>query len=182
MPVLFRCHAGLGQRAARGRKADHDLEPLSGADQIAHTGTGAQRILDFGECRASILVPHPRDHGGDGLGITGPVGKQKLVALSRIKHGVRMPAANGARNSATAARLKRMGVTPGFPDLVFFGPHCEVCFVELKAERGRLSEAQSAVMSHLRAAGHDYHCSSDYRDLVEVLKGWGVLRTGIHVQ
>jgi len=134
------------------------------------------------ECRASILVPHPRDHGGDGLGITGPVGKQKLVALSRIKHGVRMPAANGARNSATAARLKRMGVTPGFPDLVFFGPHCEVCFVELKAERGRLSEAQSAVMSHLRAAGHDYHCSSDYRDLVEVLKGWGVLRTGIHVQ
>jgi hypothetical protein len=86
LPVLFRCHAGLGQRAARGRKADHDLEPLSGADQIAHTDTGAQRILDFGECRASILVPRPRDHGGDGLGITGSVGKQKLVALSRIKH------------------------------------------------------------------------------------------------
>jgi len=57
LPVLFRCHAGLGLR-----------------------------ILDFGECRASILVPRPRDHGGDGLGITGSVGKQKLVALSRIKH------------------------------------------------------------------------------------------------
>jgi hypothetical protein len=26
------------------------------------------------------------------------------------------------------------------------------------------------------------HCSSDYRDVIEVLKGWGVLRAGISVQ
>ena len=86
------------------------------------------------------------------------------------------------RDQVTAARLKRMGVVGGFPDLVFFGLHGEVCFVELKAERGRLSEAQIAVKGHLEAAGHGYHCSSDYRDVIEVLKTWGVLRTGIHVQ
>ena len=32
--------------------------------------------------------------------------------------------------------MKRMGVVGGFPDLVFFGPHGEVCFIELKASRG----------------------------------------------
>ena len=86
------------------------------------------------------------------------------------------------RDQVTAARLKRMGVTPGFPDLVFFGPHGEVCFIELKAERGRLSESRLAIKGHLEAGGHGYHCSSDYREVIETLKGWGVLRSGINVQ
>jgi hypothetical protein len=38
------------------------------------------------------------------------------------------------------------------------------------------------MMRHLVAAGHGYLASSDYRDVVETLKGWGVLRSGIHVQ
>jgi hypothetical protein len=50
------------------------------------------------------------------------------------------------------------------------------------AERGRLSESQIAVKGHLTRAGHGYHCSSDYRDVIETLKGRGVLRSGIHVQ
>jgi hypothetical protein len=58
----------------------------------------------------------------------------------------------------------------------------EVHFVELKAEGGRLSDAQAAVKHHLIAAGHGYHCSSDYADVVETLTGWRVLRSGIHVQ
>jgi hypothetical protein len=45
----------------------------------------------------------------------------------------------------------------------------------------RLSEAQAAVRRHLEA-GHGYHCSSDYRDVIETLKGRKVLRSGIHVQ
>jgi hypothetical protein len=39
------------------------------------------------------------------------------------------------------------------------------------AERGRLSESQIAVKGHLTRAGHGYHCSSDYRDVIETLKG-----------
>jgi hypothetical protein len=70
----------------------------------------------------------------------------------------------------------------GFPDLMFLGPHGEVCFVELKARGGRLGEAQAAIAAHLVAAGHGYLCSSDYRDVVETLKVWGVLRAGISVQ
>jgi hypothetical protein len=47
-----------------------------------------------------------------------------------------------------------MGVTPGFPDLVFFGPHGEACAIELKAKAGRLSEHQAAIKRHLEQAGH----------------------------
>ena len=38
------------------------------------------------------------------------------------------------RDQVTAARLKRMGVVGGFPDLVFFGIGGGVCCVELKAK------------------------------------------------
>jgi hypothetical protein len=55
------------------------------------------------------------------------------------------------RDQVTAARLKRMGVMPGFPDLVFFGPHAEVCFVELKGRDGRLGQAQADIAAHLCA-------------------------------
>ena len=57
------------------------------------------------------------------------------------------------RDQVTAARLKRMGVTPGFPELVFFGPHGEVCFIELKAERGRLSNRSSRSRATWKRAG-----------------------------
>jgi len=86
------------------------------------------------------------------------------------------------RDIITASRLKRMGVAPGFPDLLFIGPNKMVCWVELKARSGRLSVAQGIIAGHLIASGHGYLCSSDYRDIIETLKGWGVLRSGIHVQ
>jgi hypothetical protein len=86
------------------------------------------------------------------------------------------------RDQVTAARLKRMGVTAGFPDLMFIGPNGVVCWVELKAKGGRLSAAQAEVASHLVVCGHGYLCSSDYRDIIETLKRWSVLRAGIHVQ
>jgi hypothetical protein len=37
-------------------------------------------------------------------------------------------------------------------------------------------------MHHFLQGGHGYLCSSNYRDIVETLKGWGVLRSGIAVQ
>jgi hypothetical protein len=86
------------------------------------------------------------------------------------------------RDQVTAARLKRMGVVGGFPDLIFFSDVGLVCAIELKAKGGKLSEAQAAVKLHLEQAGHGYLCSDDYRDVIETLKGWGVLRSGIHVQ
>ena len=84
------------------------------------------------------------------------------TGLDFYPHCQRREARPGDRGQAEAN-----GVTAGFPDLVFFGPHGEVCFIELKAGRGRLSESQQAIKRHLEAAGHGDLCSDDYRDVVE---------------
>ena len=75
-----------------------------------------------------------------------------------------------------------MGLVPGWPDMQFFGPHGQVCFVEIKAPGGRLTEAQASIASHLVAAGHGYLCSASFDDIIATLKDWGVLRSGINVQ
>ena len=41
---------------------------------------------------------------------------------------------------------------------------------------------READMSPGSRPGRGYLCSSDYRDVVETLKAWGVLRAGISVQ
>jgi hypothetical protein len=58
----------------------------------------------------------------------------------------------GKRNIIEAARLKRMGVLPGFPDIMVMGPLASVWFIEVKAEKGGLSAAQ-------------HQCHDDFKDL-----------------
>jgi hypothetical protein len=45
-----------------------------------------------------------------------------------------------------------------------------------------LSDHQAAVKLHLEQARPRLSLSSDYRDVIEVLKGWGVLRSIVSVQ
>ena len=60
----------------------------------------------------------------------------------------------GARNKATAGKLKAEGVTPGVPDL--FIPDWRL-FVEMKRRKGgKVSPEQRRVMEHLHACG--YQC------------------------
>jgi hypothetical protein len=96
-----------------------------------------------------------------GIAAPGPSELQLHCAVADTVKRWRMPgwifthiASGEKRDQVTAARLKRMGVTPGFPDLVFFGPCGEVCAIELKAKAGRLSEHQAAIKRHLEQAGH----------------------------
>jgi len=80
------------------------------------------------------------------------------------------------RDKVTAARLKRMGVTPGWPDMMFFNRGGKVCFLELKRKGNTLTEAQAELADFLRGAGHGYEVTDDFRKAVETLKGWGVVR------
>ena len=58
----------------------------------------------------------------------------------------------GARNKATAGRLKAEGVTPGVPDL--FIPAWRI-FVEMKRTKGgQVSQAQKDMMDYLKGCGY----------------------------
>jgi len=85
--------------------------------------------------------------------------------------------ANGEwRDKRTAALLKAMGLTAGFPDLVFFGPDKAVYFLELKRLGGRLSDAQKDIRFALMRSGFDYHVTDDFEDAVSQLNALGIIR------
>lgn len=83
--------------------------------------------------------------------------------------------------SPSGVRLKRMGVTTGWPDFLFVGPGL-ICWLELKREKyGRQSGEQIAMEAHLRACGHSYLITSDVKEATAMLVELGILR-GVTVQ
>ena len=84
------------------------------------------------------------------------------------------------RNPVTAARLKRLGVTAGSPDLMFAGPGRQMVFLELKRRgSGRLNTAQEAMRDHLVACGFDYLCTDSVDQAIAWLQSRGILRGGV---
>jgi hypothetical protein len=92
--------------------------------------------------------------------------------------------AGGRRDAKTAAKLKRMGTKPGVPDLILFAPDPVrgAHFLELKRRGGRLSPAQQAFADWARGYGYCHEVVADYDSALAVLRGWGVIRTGIAPQ
>jgi hypothetical protein len=62
----------------------------------------------------------------------------------------------GYRTKAEAGIFKAMGVQSGAPDLVIWMKG-ETLQIELKARKGKLSDAQEAFGDRLEALGHPYH-------------------------
>jgi len=87
------------------------------------------------------------------------------------------------RSLATGARLKRMGVVPGWPDFLFAGPRRHVAFLELKRKRyGKLSDEQKDLLAQLHINGFDFFVTDDVGQAVRWLQQIGVLRGKIEVQ
>jgi hypothetical protein len=88
-----------------------------------------------------------------------------LALLVHIPNG-------GLRDKMTAARLKREGVKPGFPDLMLpvqRGGYAGL-FVEMKRQKGGVVSAeQKAWITRLRGEGYK----------VEVCKGWEMARESL---
>ena len=69
----------------------------------------------------------------------------------------------GKRNLKEAARFKRLGVSPGFPDLIIFLSGKRVVFVELKSSSGgRVSESQKDWMRVLLGLGYEWVLCWDF--------------------
>src|SRR5262245_1407469 len=82
------------------------------------------------------------------------------------------------RSKATAARLKRMGVKPGWPDFIFIGP-TEVFFLELKRRGESPSDEQANVALHIIRSGFSYLCVDNLDAAVEALRERGIVRARV---
>lgn len=98
----------------------------------------------------------------------------------------------GNLSKPQAARFQRMGLTPGVPDLHFawradmpthwtadqralhlghFGPQYGV--IEMKAGRGKTSEAQAEFLTDMAILGHRYAVCNRADDFFQTLRRWG---------
>jgi hypothetical protein len=80
------------------------------------------------------------------------------------------------RSKATAGKLKRMGVKPGWPDFIFVGPRQRMFFLELKRRGCAQTDEQANVALHLMRCGFTYQCSDNLDDVIGTLRDLGIVR------
>lgn len=84
------------------------------------------------------------------------------------------------RTDATAGRLKRMGVMPGWPDFLLLSPAGTPYFLELKRDKlGRLNDDQQDFADWCQAHGVAHAVRARFGDIVDQLQAWDALRARI---
>lgn len=82
----------------------------------------------------------------------------------------------GARTAKTGALMKALGTLPGVPDLVLISPAGIFHGLELKAEHGRLSEAQERFQSWANEHDIAYEVADNFDQALAVLQAWDAIR------
>lgn len=76
----------------------------------------------------------------------------------------------GQRNPATAGRLKAAGVKPGVADIIICRPSGPDIWIELKAHKGVLSDAQKDWRDWMNACGRPYFVARSLGEVIGILK------------
>lgn len=85
----------------------------------------------------------------------------------------------GHRHLYTAQKLKAEGTRRGTPDLCFVLPGGRAAFLELKAEKGRLSDDQKEFCQAVTALQGWWAVAHSFDEAYGVLAGWGVLPSAV---
>lgn len=84
-------------------------------------------------------------------------------------------AANGGRrNKAEAGKLKGMGVVAGIPDLIAI-VNGKAYGLEIKTDRGTLSNAQKIMRQRFVRAGAEYEVARSVAGARQILEKWGAV-------
>lgn len=83
----------------------------------------------------------------------------------------------GKRSIQAGRKAKLMGLKPGIADLIFWRGDSIICFLELKAEKGRLSESQMAFKGDCDANGTPYRVAHSLDEALTILDDLGACRT-----
>lgn len=105
---------------------------------------------------------------------------QRQIRKYLMLHGLRSVAcsngavlAGGAKQRAIQMNtLKSAGLTPGYPDLIVYGPDKRIGHLEVKLEGETLSEKQVEVHAWLTEWGHLVATCRSLEDVKETLRLW----------
>lgn len=84
------------------------------------------------------------------------------------------PANGGSRHRLEAIKLKSLGVVPGVPDLIVFGPGGKAYCLEVKAEKGTLQSTQKAFARKMDELGIGWACVRSIDDARTAFSEWGI--------
>lgn len=82
----------------------------------------------------------------------------------------------GFRHRGVANILKATGTTPGIPDLIFALEAGRTFWLEMKAHKGVLSDAQKGIRYKLEQLGHAWAMARSVDEALAILGKVGVLR------
>jgi hypothetical protein len=78
----------------------------------------------------------------------------------------------GKRTVVSGRHLKGTGMRPGFPDLICMQAG-QAAFLEVKAPKGRVSEAQDTMHDELQRQGMRVAVVRSQDEAIAALRGWG---------
>jgi hypothetical protein len=76
------------------------------------------------------------------------------------------------RDAKTGAKLKAMGLAPGWPDFIFVLPNGQAAFLELKAPDGQLSDNQIEFRDRVLALHCGYATARSLDEVERTLSRW----------
>lgn len=76
------------------------------------------------------------------------------------------------RDIRVAAKLKAMGLKPGWPDFIFLLPNGQAGFIELKAAYGRMSDGQDEFRDRVLALRCGHAICRSVEEVEATLKRW----------
>lgn len=71
------------------------------------------------------------------------------------------------------AALKAEGLMPGFPDLMVFGTKGRIGFIEVKTDKGSLSQVQTQARDWLQRDGFKWALCRSQDDARNAIREWG---------
>jgi hypothetical protein len=101
--------------------------------------------------------------------------KKELDRFARCEWEWTHYPAGELRDDATGAKLKRMGMKPGWPDFILLSPEGVFHGLELKREGEGLNDNQEAFHARARARGWNIAVADTLTGALTILQGWGCL-------
>lgn len=82
----------------------------------------------------------------------------------------------GLRNGRVAVKMKAEGLMPGMPDLGFAIEDGRTAWLEMKTDKGSLSDMQWGVRRKLEQLGHQWAMARSVEEAMDHLSRFGVLK------